>query len=375
MKSKYIIATLLLTAAACKPEVQETPEETGKTPENVIRLSEEQIKTMELSVIQLQTRNLEATLRLNGKVDAAPSDVVSVTSALGGYVRKIHILPGASFTKGQTLAVLEDNQFIQLQHDYLTTQVQLKTAALNYQRQRELNRSQAASDKVLQQAEADYQTLVVSQKALEEKLRMIHLDPETISADNISRTVPLYAPFSGTVSQILVNTGQYVSPTQTLFELVNPKGLLVQLKAFEKDLSALKTGQTVRFSFSGKETAPGRILSIGKTIHEDGTADLLVQPTGKTDDWVHGMYCTAEIETENKNTYVLPDAGVVMFENKWYVFEQVSEATFQLTEVKPGLRQEGYTEILNGEQFQGKSFVEKGAYTLLMALKNKTMEE
>lgn len=370
---KHILIIFLIAASACSPKTEKVTE--PAVPEQTIRLTDEQRKTFELTLTQVESRALNATLHLNGKVTAGPADLVSVTSALGGYVQKINLLPGAAFSRGQVLAVLEDNQFIQLQHDYLTTRVQLKTAELNYQRQRELNRSQAASDKVLQQAETDYKTLVVSQKALEEKLRMIHLDPKTISADNISRTVPLYAPFSGTVSQILVNTGQYVSPTQTLFELVNPKGLLVQLKAFEKDLSVLKTGQTVRFSFSGKETAPGRILSIGNTIHEDGTADLLVQPTGKTDGWVHGMYCTAEIETENRNTYVLPDAGVVMFENKWYAFEQVSEATFQLTEVKPGLRQEGYTEILNGEQFQGKSFVEKGAYTLLMALKNKTMEE
>lgn len=374
MKSKYIIATLLLAAVACRQEVKETPEEAGKTPENIIRLSEEQMKTMELSVTQLQTRNLEATLRLNGKVDAAPSDVVSVTSALGGYVRKIHILPGASFTKGQILAVLEDNQFIQLQQDYLTTRVQLKTAELNYERQKALNRTQAASDKTLQQAEAEYETLKVSRKALEEKLRLIHIDPESVSTDNLRSTIHLFAPFSGTVSEIRVNTGQYVSPTETLFELVNPAGLLLRIKAFEKDLPALKTGQELRFSTNEGFSSHARIISTGKTVNEDGSTDILARPTGSTSALITGMYVNAEIETQNRPAAVLPEASVVMFENQWYVFEQLPERVFRMLEVQPGIRHQGWVEILQPGVLEGKALVESGAYTLLMGLKNKAEE-
>lgn len=374
MKSIYVIATLLLAAVSCKQEVQEAPEETGKTPESIIRLSEEQMKTLELSVTQLQTRSLEATLRLNGKVAAAPSDVVSVTSALGGYVRKIHILPGTSFTKGQILAVLEDNQFIQLQQDYLTTQVQLKTAELNHERQKALNRTQAASDKTLQQAEAEYQTLKVGLRALEEKLRLIHIAPESVTTDNLQSTIHLYAPFSGTVSKIMVNTGQYVSPTETLFELVNPAGLLLQIKAFEKDLPALKTGQELRFSTNEGISSRARIISTGKTVNEDGSADILARPSGGSAGLMTGMYVSAEIETQNRSAAVLPEAGVVMFENKWYVFEQLPDRAFRMLEVQPGIRHQGWVEILQPNVLEGKSLVENGAYTLLMGLKNKAEE-
>jgi len=374
MKSIYVIATLLLAAVSCKQEVQEAPEETGKTPESIIRLSEEQMKTMELSVTQLQTRNLEATLRLNGKVAATPSDVVSVTSALGGYVRKIHILPGTSFTKGQILAVLEDNQFIQFQQDYLIAQVQLKTAELNYERQKALNRTQAASDKTLQQAEAEYQTLKVGLRALEEKLRLIHIAPESVTTDNLRSTIHLYAPFSGTVSNIMVNTGQYVSPTETLFELVNPAGLLLQIKAFEKDLPALKTGQDLRFSTNEGISSRARIISTGKTVNEDGSTDILARPSGGSAGLMTGMYVSAEIETQNRPAAVLPEAGVVMFENKWYVFEQLPDRAFRMLEVQPGIRHQGWVEILQPNVLEGKSLVENGAYTLLMGLKNKAEE-
>ncbi len=371
---KYFKIALLLIVASCKPAAKEALEETSPSPENIIRLSEEQMKTLELSVTRLQTRNLEATLRLNGKVDAAPSDVVSVTSALGGYVRKINILPGASFSKGQILAVLEDNQFIQLQQDYLSTEVQLKTAELNYDRQKALNRTQAASDKTLQQAEAEYRTLKVAQKALEQKLRLIHIDPQSVNTDNLRSTVNIYAPFSGTVSEIRVNTGKYVSPVETLFELVNPAGLLLRIKAFEKDLPALKTGQEVRFSANDGLSSRAQVISTGKTVNEDGSTDILARPLGSRPGLIMGMYISAEIETRNKLSHVLPEAGVVMFENKWYVFEQLPDRAFRMLEVQPGIRHEGWVEILQTDMLEGKPLVENGAYTLLMGLKNRAEE-
>lgn len=374
MKSIYIVAILLLAVAACKQTGKETPEETARIAENMIRLSEEQMKTVELSVTQLQGRNLHATLRLNGKVTAAPSDVVSVTSALGGYVRKINVLPGSSFSKGQILAVLEDNQFIQLQQDYLTTLVQLKTAALNFERQQALNRTRAASDKALQQAEAEYQTLQVTQKALEEKLRMIHIDPKSVSTDNLRSTINLYAPFSGTVSEIRVNTGRYVSPTETLFELVNPSGLFLQIKAFEKDLPTLKTGQELRFSTNAGLSSRARIISTGKTVNEDGSTDILARPLNSPAGLITGMYITAGIETQSRQARVLPETSVVMYENKWYVFEQLPDQAFRILEVQAGVRDQGFVEILQPHLLEGKQIVETGAYTLLMGLKNKAEE-
>lgn len=375
MKNTIIISLLCLSLVACNKTPEEKVTESEKTAEDIIQLSEEQMKTTEFYTTEIQSQSIEATIKLNGKVAASPSDVVSVTSALGGYVKKINVLPGANFSKGQVLAVLEDNQFIQLQQDYLTTQVQLKAAELNYERQRELNQSKAVSDKIYQQAEAEFKTLKVNQRALEQKLRLIHIDPKTVNTENIRSTIQIYAPFSGTVNEILVNTGKYVSPSETLFELVNPSGLLLSIKAFEKDLSTLKIGQELSFTTNDNPTlnSKARIISIGKTINEDGSADVLAKPLGNSN-LIVGMYVNAEIEVANKQAQVLPEESVVMFENKWYAFEQLPNRTFKMQEIKTGTKHNTFVEVLNSEILQGKTLVSKGAYTLLMGLKNKAEE-
>lgn len=45
-----------------------------------------------------------------------------------------------------------------------------------------------------------------------------------------------------------------------------------------------------------------------------------------------------------------------------------------MLEVKTGIIENGYTELIISDSFNTKSFLTKGAYTLLMSLKNKSEE-
>ncbi|MCY1522213.1 membrane fusion protein cluster 2 protein [compost metagenome] len=85
------------------------------------------------------------------------------------------------------------------------------------------------------------------------------------------------------------------------------------------------------------------------------------------------MYMNAEIQLSNQNVQALPADAVVNFENKDYVFVQVNENTFQMTPVEIGATENAYTEIRS--ELTGKKIVVKGAYALLMKLKNTIDEE
>ena len=112
---------------------------------------------------------------------------------------------------------MEDQQYVQLQQDYLTTKSKLFFAEKEYQRQKELNQNQASSDKVFQQAKADYLSLKINLSALEQKLRLIAIDPEKLSEQNISKSITIKAPFDGFVSKVNVNIGKYVNPSDVVF--------------------------------------------------------------------------------------------------------------------------------------------------------------
>ena len=54
--------------------------------------------------------------------------------------------------------------------------------------------------------------------ALAQKLRLININPTTLTVDNITKNVRLYSSIAGFVSKVNVNIGKYVNPSDVLFE-------------------------------------------------------------------------------------------------------------------------------------------------------------
>ena len=371
-----IIIFVFLTLLSCGNKENTTTETVPSDTENILQLSDEQLKSFTLSFVSLQEKNITKTLKLNGKIDVPPQNLASVSSALGGYVKSTKLLPGMYFRKGEVIAVMEDNQFIQLQQDYLMAKVQLANAEAEYLRQKDLNQSKASSDKAYLQAKADYQTLQISQRSLEQKLKLIHIDPEQVSVSNIRQTANIYAPFNGFVSQVFVNSGKYVLPSDVLFELVNPNDLHLNLKIFEKDWDKIKLGQPLLAytNTNPGEKYNGEIILIGKNISTDRAVEVHAHFKENDSKLIPGMYMNADLEIPESSTWALPEESIVSFEGKHYVFEMLDKNRFRMITVQTGNTGNGWTEIINENQLNNKNIAQKGAYTLLMALKNKAEE-
>src|SRR5690606_20922055 len=189
MKHPFILLYVLPLLFGCQqhsPSEADAPARAQATKNRLV-LSDEQLKNISVDMVALEKKQVSGTLHLTGKVDVNPDDRVSLSSALGGRVRAINALPGRAVKKGAMIVELEDNQFIQLQQDYLATKATLSSAEANYRRQTALNASQSASDRAAELAETEYQTLLAAKSALEEKLRLININPAALTADNIKR--------------------------------------------------------------------------------------------------------------------------------------------------------------------------------------------
>ena len=378
MKYLFIILSAFLVLS-CKNETvkEETTKPVSKTIENELLLTKEQLKTIELSTVKIEKKQISGTLQLNGKVDVDPDSKVSISSALGGHVKSVRVLPGKFVKKGDVFVIIEDNQFIQIQQDYLTTQAQLLSAAPNYNRQKELNTSKSASDKLMQQAETEYKSLLAIKNGLEEKLRLLNINPSKVAAGKIQKSINIVAPFSGVVSEVNVNKGKYVAPSDELAELINPQGLILKIKVFEKDLPKIAVGQSVTV-FTNGNTAnklKAKIITKGNTILEDGSTEVIAKLiNANAHELVNGLYINASIDLDNIDAFTLPVDAVVSFEGKNYVFEQRSQEKFLLIEVETGNTSGGSIAIINAELLLNRKIVNKGAYALLMALKNKVEE-
>jgi cobalt-zinc-cadmium efflux system membrane fusion protein len=295
---------------------------------------------------------------------------------LGGYLKSTQLLPGMHVNKNEAIAVIEDNQYIQLQQDYLTAKAQFNFIESEYNRQKVLNEGKASSDKVFEQAKSNWETQKILIRSLEEKLRLIRINPDNLTENNISKSINVYSPIDGFVTKVNVNIGKFVTPGDVLFELVNPSDIHLNLKIFEKDLNDVSIGQPV-VSYTNNNPAKkyrGDIILISKDVSPDGLTEVHCHFDNYDKNLIPGMYMNAEIELKNHMSNVLPEEAVVRFEGQEYVFENKEKNTFEMMPVQTGNINAGFIEITGDTTLLDKSIVTKGAYTLLMSLKNKEEE-
>ena len=376
MKQIMTLALIILLAGcnSDKP-VEEKP--TVQTDGNIVTLTPAQLKNAGLATGKLEQRSVSSVLKVNGKIDVPPQNMVSISVPLGGYLKSTRLLAGMHVTKGQPIAVMEDQQYIQLQQDYLTAKAQFSFYESEYQRQKELNQSKASSDKVYEQAKATYQKQNILIRSLEEKLKLIGLNPGRISFTNISRSINIYSPINGYVSAVNVNTGKYVNPSDVLFELVNPTDIHLALSVFEKDLDKLFIGQKLMaYTNSQPEKKyPCEIILISKNLTDNRTAEVHCHFELYDKTLLPGMFMNADIEIKSNNVTTLPNEALVRYENKQYVFIATGGSQFEMIELEAGDSENGFTAITIDKKLSNETFVIKGAYNLLMKMKNTAGEE
>lgn len=376
MKNVFITTILIALLVGCNSKKEE-PTLPTTSNENLVVITNTQLKNATIETGKLEKRAISSVLKVTGKIDVPPQNLISVSMPLGGYLTSTKLLPGLHISKGEVIATMEDQQYVQLQQDYLTTKSKLYFAEKEYQRQKELNQSQASSDKVYQQADAEYKTLRITLSALSEKLRLISINPNALSEKNISKSVNIYAPINGFVSKVNVNIGKYVNPSDVLFELINPSDIHLNLKIFEKDITKLNVGQKL-VAYTNNlpdKKYPCEILLISKDLSMDEhSADVHCHFENYDKTLLQGMYMNAEIMVKSSNTLTLPKEAIVNFEGKEYLFVVINKNQYQMTAVKTGNAEDGFIEILDNDPFSKNTIVTKGAYTLLMKLKNKADE-
>ena len=374
---KHIIIIISLFAFSCgSPKVEE--KETNTKTENEVTLTEAQYKNANIELGRLEKREISTTLKLNGKIDVPPQNMVSVSTPFGGFLKSTKLLPGMRVKKGEVLATMEDQQYIQLQQDYLMAKAKLAYVENEFNRQKELNQSKASSDKVFQQTEMDYKTQKITLSALAEKLKLININPESLNETSLSRSVNIHSSIDGFVSKVNVNIGKYVTPSDILFELINPSDIHLNLNVFEKDLDKLFIGQKL-VAFNNNETDKKyqcEIILISQDLSQMRSADVHCHFVDYDKTLFPGMYMNAEVEIQLKNVLSINDDAIVSFEGKDYLFIEKTSRAFEIIEVKKGGTENNYSEVnvVNGKDISNAKVVCKGAYSLLMQLKNKAEE-
>lgn len=371
MKNIFITITALLILNSCGDKKAEEPAEKTDLPDNTAVLTDAQIKNAGIELGRIQQKQISETLRLNGKIDVPPQNLVSISVPMGGYLKSTKLLEGMFVSKGQVLCVVEDQQYIQLQENYLMAKAKIGYAKAEFERQKELNQSKASSDKVYQQSQTEYNSLLIMIQSYGEKLKFAGINPNSISAKNISKSISIYSPISGYISKVNVNTGKYVAPSDVLFEIVNPADIHLALTVFEKDINKLNVGQslTAYTNTNPEKKYACKIILIGKDFSQNRSTEMHCHFSAYDKTLLPGMYMNAVIDIKSQLVNALPADAVVNYENKNYVFIAKADKQYLMKEITIGSTENGFTQIVS-QDISDLPIVIKGAYSILMKMKN-----
>lgn len=373
MKNILQIAAVLLLLMGCGNKNNEESTSEEQQEKTGIVVTQDQFDTNDLTIGPMEKRTFPKMVETSGMIDVPPENRASVMAFMGGFVKKTSLLVGDQVKKGQLLVVLENQQFLKMQQEYLEVFNQLDYLKAEFERNQTLFAEKIASQKNFLQAKSDYETAKARYQGLREQLQMLNISPSNVEQGKITSEAPIYAPISGSITKMNVAKGSYVSPATEILEIVDNDHVHLELTVFEKDILKVKKGQKIQFRIpeASEDAFNAEVYLVGTSI--DG-AKRSIKVHGHLEheedaNFLPGMFVDAKIMTDTIKPLSLPEEAVIESEGTSYVLKLVnkegSRYTFERVPVKQGNTYGGYTEIISTGLTDTDQFLTKGVFDLI----------
>src|SRR5690554_260436 len=369
---KSILLLSALVFLGCNDNKKDPLQASPEDESGLVHVSKAQFENAKMEIGSLTEKPFAQTVHTSGMIDVPPQSKAVISAFSGGYIKNTPLLIGDKVTKGQRLVTLENPEFITMQQSYLETAEQLSYLKSEYERHKTMLEENITSQKSFLKAESDYKTSLARTNSLKKNLQMLNINPEAVLAGNIVSQVSIFSPISGYVTDVFVNTGSYVSPSDKIMEIINTDHIHLELKVFEKDLIHIKKDQEILFKVpeASQEYYQGDVHLVGTSINPNSRVALVHGHIDHDNDahFSTGMFVEAEIVTGASTVLALPEEAVIELEDAYFVLllesENNEEYEFHPIEVKVKQTYNGFTSFKTELPLEGR-FLTKGGFVLL----------
>ncbi|MEB3014606.1 efflux RND transporter periplasmic adaptor subunit [Capnocytophaga gingivalis] len=382
IKIAFILITLF-TLSACNNNTstadhQEVEEEHHHEEENTTTLTQTQIKTVDIRLGHIEQKALTATLKANGVLSVPADHQAKVSTIYTGIIQSVKVEIGAYVHKGQVIATISNPDFLQQQQRLLTVNSQIELAQQELDRQQILYEGNAGTGKNLQAATTQLRTLRTEKAALEEQIRLMGLNPKTLTNEGMQSTLAVVAPISGNISAVYTNNGAYVDASTPIVEIIDNSSLHLHLQVYERDLPYIKVGQQVHFNPTNNTSGEydAQVYNIAASFENESKSIIVhCHVEGDKQGLISGMNVTGVISLDKETAPAVPNDAIVEDSGKSYIFVVThtdnKETTFEKIEVAKGASESGYTAIAPVKPIASEQTIAtKGAFFINATLVN-----
>ncbi len=314
----------------------------------------------EWKIANAEKRNIIKKTVATGSI--VPEKEVSVKPQISGILDKIYVNPGETVKTGQLIAKIKVipnmNALNDAESSVRRATISLKNAKKEYDRQKPLFDKSVISAQAFQQVSLDYDLAKENLKAAKENLKIIK---EGAASNAGSSTTLVRATVDGMVLDIPMKEGSTVIESNTFNEgstiaiIADMGKMIFEGKVDESEVGKLKKGMALKLNVGAVDSTSfdANLDYIApKGVEEEGAIKFEIKAFVdlKKNFFLRAGYsANADIVLEKKDSVLaIEEKNIIFSGDTTFVEIKVAEQKFEKKEIKTGLSDGIYTEVLSG---------------------------
>jgi len=322
--------------SVAKPENAEEQE----TP--TIEIPPDKQQLIGVKIAEVSVRPFQKTIRTVGRIEYDERKIATVNTKIEGWIEKLYVdYTGRYVKKREPLAEIFSPELIATQQEFIN--------AFRWTTQ---NKGDFSDKNISRMLARDAETIV---EASRERLRLWDISEEQIKKIEETgrpiRTITLYSPVSGYVTQKMAVQGMKVMPGEKLFDVADLSSLWVIADIYEYEISLVKLGQKAKITlsyFPDKEFFSEINYIYPSISGATRTAKVRFEIANSVGQLKPQMFTNIEIKINMGKKLAIPDDAVIDTGTRQVVYVDKGEGYFEPREVMLGISVEGFREVIKG---------------------------
>ena len=318
------------------PKAETAPEAMPK-----VEISLEKQQLIGVKTVKAEVKPLQKVIRTVGRIEYDEKKLSTINIKTEGWIEKLYVdYTGRYVKKGEPLAEIYSPELLATQREYLNI--------VKYAKQPDPSKKNAYGEWIERDASA-------IAEAARERLRLWDISEAQIrkieETGKPVRTLTLYSPVSGYVTQKMALQGMKVMPGEKLFEIADLSTLWVIADIYEYELASIKAGDRAVLTLSylpGQEFASAIDYVYPTLAAETRTAKVRFVIPNKGGKLKPQMFTDVEIKMGLGSRLAVPRSAVINTGTRQIVYVDKGKGHFEPREVQTGIRSEGMVEIRGG---------------------------
>lgn len=302
-----------------------------------VPITPEARQRMGLALGTVEKRVLSRRLRTSARIVADETRLFRVTTKVEGFIEKLFIsVTGQEVRKGDALLTIYSPQLVSAQQEYLTVvQAAGKLSAT------------PSGD-----AAVGARALLASAR---QRLQLWDISDEQIAnlekTGQVEKTLTLYAPAGGYVTEKNVLAGQKIMPGDPLMVVADLSVVWGDADLYESDMPYVKVGMPIEITlpYWPDKTFQGKVSFISPSLNpESRTLKIRLEIPNPKLLLKLEMYADARLNYPVGEKIAIPETAVMRTGERVYTFRDAGDGKLVPVEIKLGVRSDGFYEVLAG---------------------------